>query len=74
MLLQPLASTHRRTYAQRYRSAGFHAFAPGEPWTLGVGPGFWAVATRFVLVATGEATALIEQGVAQVEAQSAAAA
>ena len=62
VLVQPLASVHRRTYLQRYRSAGFFAFS-GSPVAV-LSPGsVEAVAVRFVRAATGQATDLLELGI-----------
>ncbi|MCE9557561.1 MAG: hypothetical protein K8R88_01280 [Armatimonadetes bacterium] len=66
VLLQKLPSVHCRTYLQRYRTTAFHAFSAGESLDLPVSPGVYAVATRFVYAATGQATDLIETGVVAV--------
>ena len=66
LLLQPLASAHRRTYAERYRTRAFAAFAQGALTTTVPCPNGWtAAAVRFVEAATGRATALVELGVVQ---------
>lgn len=62
ILLQPLASVHRRTYLSRYRSAAFHSF-DGSAVVVPCPESVVAVAVRFVRVATGQATALMELGV-----------
>jgi hypothetical protein len=63
VLAQRLASPHRRTYPERFRSVSFHMFASGEALPIELAPGFWAVASRFVCLATGEATGIVEHGV-----------
>ena len=67
LLLQPLASQHRRTYLQRYRSQAFIHFS-GSSLQVAVpcGPGWYAIAVRFVEAASGRATAEIELGVLHV--------
>lgn len=63
VLIQPLASVHRRTYAARYRTAGFFAFRAGVPVSVEFEGHVCAVAVRFVCAATGQATGLMELGV-----------
>ena len=69
LLLQPLASVHRRAYPRNYRSQGFVAFTgAGDSRTVLVSPGTYAVAVRFTLTATGQSTPALSLGVVQVEA------
>lgn len=60
---QPLASIHRRTYASRYRSVAFVPFTEAAPTHDLPLNGLTAFAYRFVEVATGRVTPLIEIGV-----------
>ncbi len=62
ILLQPLASVHRRTYLQRYRSAAFHSFST-SPLLVESSASVVAVAVRFIRLPTGQSTGLIELGV-----------
>jgi len=64
LLVQRLVSVHRRTYLERYRTQGFHAFGPSAE--VGVRPGLYACAVRFVRVSTGQATGLVELGLVKV--------
>jgi hypothetical protein len=67
LLLQPLASQHRRTYLQRYRTKAFVHFAGTElQATIPCDAGWYAAAIRFVEAATGRSTAEIELGVLKV--------
>ena len=64
LLLQPLASGHRRTYLERYRTRAFAAFADdARAVTVPCPKGWVAAAVRFVEAATGRTTALVEIGV-----------
>lgn len=65
LLLQPLASRHRRTYLRQYRSQRFVAFSAGETVLVPCSPGWVACAIRFVRAATGQETALAELGKGQ---------
>lgn len=62
ILLQPLASIHRATYAEKYRSAGFFSLVAGAAVSLPRGAGAVAVALRVVRVDTGQAGPLLELG------------
>lgn len=64
LLVQRLVSVHRRTYLERYRTQGFHAFGP--PAELPLRSGLYACAVRFVRVSTGQATGLVELGLVEV--------
>lgn len=62
LLVQPLVNAYRRSYSDRYASAGFHAFAgPGEV-AVPVKAGAVACAYQFVVPATGQEGALVELG------------
>lgn len=59
LLVQPLASAHRRAYAEKYRTRGFAAFLTGGQSFDVIAPtGVYACAYRFVELATGRETAL----------------
>lgn len=62
ILFQPLASIHRATYAEKYRSQAFVAAVTGQAIELPARPGVVAVAIRMVESATGQAGALLELG------------
>ena len=62
LLAQPLANAYRRSYKDRYASAGFHAFPAAGTFEVSVRAGAVALAYRFVLAATGQETALVELG------------
>jgi hypothetical protein len=64
LLVQRLLSVHRRTYLERYRTQGFHAFGP--PLELPLRTGLYACTVRFVRVSTGQATRLVELEVVEV--------
>lgn len=67
LLLQPLAGQNRRTYVERYRAAAFHTFsADSSSVSLPVRAGWYAMAIRFVLLATGQSSAVVELGKVQV--------
>jgi hypothetical protein len=67
LLLQPLASQHRRTYARRYRTQASVAYTGTTlDATVPCGPGWYAAAVRFVEASTGRTTAEIELGVVRV--------
>lgn len=63
LLVQPLASVHRRTYTRDYRSQGFVTFTgAGDARTVLLRPGVYATAVRFALAATGQSTAVLASG------------
>ena len=62
LLVQPLVNAYRRSYADKYAGAGFHAFPAAGTVEVPVRAGAVAVAYRFVLAATGQETALVELG------------
>mgnify|MGYP000853982581 FL=1 len=64
LLVQRLVSVHRRTYLERYRTQGFHAFGP--PADVSLRPGLYACAVRYVRMSTGQATGLVELGLVEV--------
>lgn len=66
LLLQPLASPHRRTYLEKYRSAGFFRFGPSLSFDKAVPKGVYACAVRFVQSTTGQTSPVIECGTVQV--------
>lgn len=61
LLVQPLASIHRRAYRDKYRPVAFYAF-DGESYEAPLPPGAYATAYRFVCAATGQESALFESG------------
>lgn len=66
LLLQPVRTAVSRAYLQKYRSQGFVSFSGSEvvvPVEVG---GWYAAAYRFVLVATGQAGAVLPAGVVRV--------
>ena len=63
LLLQPLASRHRRTYRDKYRHAAFVAFSGTLTKTVACAPGWIACAYRFVNANTGQVTEIAELGV-----------
>ena len=65
LLIQPLASRHRRTYPERYRHAAYMTFTGAETVAVAAPEGWVALAYRFVNRATGQVTALAELGVVQ---------
>lgn len=66
VLAQRLASIHRATYDEKYRSQGFSAWAAGTTISISAKPGIYAVAIRVVKVATGESGAILPMGVVTV--------
>ena len=63
VIVQPLASAHRRTYATKYVHAAIVAFTEEEPTvTVPVRSEWVAVAVRFLRASTGQASATIELG------------
>ena len=66
LLVQPLASRHRRTYLEKYRHAAYVAFAEGQAVAVPFAAGWVACAYRFVNAETGQVTALAELGVVRV--------
>jgi hypothetical protein len=71
VLLQRLASPHRRLYTERFRSQRFHAFTSGgDVVEVSVAPGIYAAACRFVRAATGQCTGLMLLGRVSVGANS----
>ncbi len=66
LLLQRLGSANCRTYLSRYRTARVLSFTAPGPLDLPAYPGTWAIAARFILTATGQATGLAELGVVRV--------
>lgn len=63
LLAQRLASPLRRTYLEKYRTLGFHAFDEnGDSVDYSLTPGTWAFAFRFVEAATGRTTLVYELG------------
>lgn len=66
-LVQPLISQNRQPQFGNYRIQGYHAYVSG---TLGhdvtLPPGDYATAYRFVKIATGERSALVQSGSFQV--------
>jgi hypothetical protein len=62
VLLQPLASIHRATYLEKYRSKGFSPWVAGGSVSVPVRPGVYAVAIRVVEAATGQSGAILELG------------
>ena len=62
ILIQPLASVHRRSYLARYRSAGFYVLDGAHGVPILVPPGAYAVAVRFVVAATGQESEVWELG------------
>ena len=65
LLLQPLASVHRRAYAKEYRTRGFHQFTSASSFDVLVPHGVYACAVRFVQVATGLDGGILELGVVE---------
>ena len=63
LLVQPLASRHRRTYLERYRHAAYVRFEGAETVAVPAPSGWVALAYRFVGAGTGEVTAIAELGV-----------
>lgn len=67
LLLQPLASPLRNPKPKGYRTQKFVTFIGGGLSSdVNVGPGYYAAAYRFVNTTTGQETALVPIGVAQV--------
>ena len=66
ILLQPLASRNRRTYADKYRHAAYVPFADTLPHVVPCAPGWVACAYRFVNAATGQVTEIAELGAVRV--------
>jgi hypothetical protein len=67
LLLQPLASRNRNPQKKGYRTKAFVSFVPGTlSFDVTVPPGWYAAAYRFVNVATGQDTRLVEVPVVQV--------
>ena len=67
LLTQRLKSRLRTPGADRYRTAGFVAFAAGAlEAAVPVGPGAWACAVRFVRRDTGQETAVVPLGIVEV--------
>lgn len=62
LLIQKLASVHRRTYERKFVAADYLHFSAGQSVNIPALPGIWAVATRFTLAATGQTTPLLEVG------------
>ena len=67
LLVQPLASRHRRTYLERYRHAAYVRFEGAETVAVPAAEGWVALAYRFVSEGTGEVTAIAELGVLRAE-------
>ena len=63
LLTQRLAARHVRSHPEKYRSLGFVAFAGAGGHVVGLAPGAWATAHRFVDALTGQETGLAETGV-----------
>lgn len=66
LLLQPLASVHRRAYEKEYRTKAFHVFPSVSLYDVSVPGGVYACAVRFVRIATGECTELLPVGLVSV--------
>ena len=67
LLVQRLRTRGRAPGAKAYATARFVGFAGGAlAVTVGVPEGVWACAIRFVRVATGQETGLVELGVVEV--------
>ena len=62
LLVQPLASRHRRTYLERYRHAAYVRFEGAETVAVPAPEGWTALAYRFVNAETGQVTAIAELG------------
>ncbi|MBN8691198.1 MAG: hypothetical protein J0L72_10485 [Armatimonadetes bacterium] len=62
VLVQRLASVHRAAYPEKFRSAGFSAWASGGMVSVPLSPGVYAVAIRTVKSATGQSGQLMELG------------
>lgn len=60
ILAQQLKGKNRKPYAKAYVSKAYFTFAgTGLTTTITLPPGYWSVATRFVLSATGQATEIV---------------
>lgn len=63
LLAQRLPSAQCRTYVERYRTQGFHAFTgDGDAVEFTLRPGSWAFAFRFVEAGTGRMSGVWEVG------------
>jgi len=62
VLIQKLASVHRSTYLEKYRSKGFFDLNVGQMVSLPVSAGFYSVAIRVVEAGTGQSGAVVELG------------
>ena len=64
LLLQKLVSRARRTYADKYRTAAFVAFATGSlTANVTAAPALYATAYRFVNTATGQESGIVPLGI-----------
>lgn len=67
ILLQKLPMTNRKPDKNKYRVAGFMGFqTEGETFTAAVGPGRYACAYKFILVATGQVSLQVPLGIVDV--------
>ena len=67
LLTQRLSGRNNSTRPRSYKSQGFRAFTgPGDSALVGLSPGTWAAAVRFVEASSGRATGLIEVGRADI--------
>lgn len=67
LLMQPLRTAVSRAYPERFRSQGFTPFDAGDVDVYAIGPGWYATAYRFVVVATGQTTATFSAGMVWVD-------
>ena len=66
LLVQPLESVHCRSYESKYRSRVYVSFGSELQHIVATPAGVYACAVRFVKIATGQASGLIECGLAVV--------